>query len=252
MNCLQMNFYPSDVMANVRKNMPNEYIRNEVLFCGFKFYVDNRTYISDTDAELLAQEGIKITKNSHANPVVIDVGCGCGSIGLTIALLNKKVKHLLLTDISKSAIEVARINYKQLHSEKNLLISTTFLESDLLKSIPDNIKYNNSSINLRNEYIVVVCSPPYGSIKDTKFYSQNLKKKFGYVPSESLWRPHNKKFEIHQRLLKEFKNRHWNGKVLIECGRYSKSHFKGLFPKTLKWQHRWLAPEYAIIECDVD
>ena len=110
MDCLQMNFYPSDVMTMGKNDIPNEYITNEVLFCGFRFYVDGRAYISDKNAELLAQEGIKITKHSHTNPVVIDVGCGCGSIGLAIALLNKNIKHLLLTDISKSAIEVARIN----------------------------------------------------------------------------------------------------------------------------------------------
>ena len=156
--------------------IPNEYAKNEIQFCDRKFYVDRRAYITDQDACLLVREVCKIIESLSDNPVVIDVGCGSGAIGLSIAMASKRIKHLLLTDISKVALQVAKVNCTRFSVAGNLVVPTTFWESDLLKSIPDDVKYNNSYINLKDEHLILVCAPPYGSVKDVGFYSEELRK----------------------------------------------------------------------------
>lgn len=68
------------------------------------------------------------------------------------------------------------------------------------------------------------------------------------ILDQAAWRPPDQRFEIHQRLLAEFRDRGWRGLCLIECGGYTQDWFQGVLPEDVDWRHRWLADQYAIIE----
>ena len=76
---------------------------------------------------------------------VLDLGCGSGAIGLTLKSILKD-SEVTLVDISKEALEVAKLN------ANNLNLDVTFIESDWF-----------SNVKLE-KYDIIVSNPPY-SIK---------------------------------------------------------------------------------------
>jgi len=77
----------------------------KVLFNDCTFYVSQKVYEPAEDTFLLA-ENLVINEND----VVLDVGTGCGILGILAA---KKAKKVVATDINPYAISCARINVRQ-------------------------------------------------------------------------------------------------------------------------------------------
>jgi release factor glutamine methyltransferase len=77
----------------------------KVLFNDCTFYVSQKVYEPAEDTFLLA-ENLVINEND----VVLDVGTGCGILGILAA---KKAKKVVTTDINPYAISCARINVRQ-------------------------------------------------------------------------------------------------------------------------------------------
>lgn len=130
-----------------------EYIFNKAYFLSVPFYVDNNVLIPRQETEQLVKEAIELIAEKYPSggAHVADVCTGSGAIGLSVAKSLKDNKYYL-SDISKEAIRVARINSEKLNIE-NII----FFEGDMLKPfIAQNIKLN-----------VLLCNPPYIESKDT-------------------------------------------------------------------------------------
>ena len=97
--------------------LPIDYILNESMFYGFKFFVDSRVLIPRPETELVIDYilDLKLTKNSK----IVEVGTGSGCIALTLAMLKPKIK-IIASDISNSALEVAEVNKRNGENEENL------------------------------------------------------------------------------------------------------------------------------------
>ena len=96
--------------------------------------------------QLVLETGKLIQKMFDKDINVADVCCGSGAIGLSLNKLLPNNQYFL-SDISKEAIRVSKINAKSF----NQLENTSFLEGDMLKPFIDaNIKLD-----------VIVCNPPY-------------------------------------------------------------------------------------------
>lgn len=127
----------------LRENKPIQYIMENVNFYGNKFYINENVLIPRFETEELVENTLKLLdekfKNKKLN--IIDLGCGCGVIGLT---LKKKLpsSNVTLIDISDKAIEIARRNSKDLNVE------VTFIKNDFLDGI--NKKFN-----------CIISNPPY-------------------------------------------------------------------------------------------
>ena len=121
--------------------MPLDYILNESEFMGYKFYVDSRVLIPRPETELIVEWvlGLSLNKNS----TIFEVGTGSGCIAIAIYLKNNELK-ILATDLSGSALEVARIN-KDLHNAHNV----TYVQSNWL------------DCSLENSLDLVISNPPY-------------------------------------------------------------------------------------------
>lgn len=118
-----------DMLKRRSQKEPLQYILGSVEFYKREFKTDNRALIPRPETEELVDIILKseIKENAH----IIDVGCGSGVIGLTLAAeLASQGVVVTLVDISEDALELARENAALL--EVN---NVTFLHSDLLAKV---------------------------------------------------------------------------------------------------------------------
>ena len=133
--------YKKEVIA-LQEGKPLQYVMGKVNFYGNTFYIDGRVLIPRFETEELVENTINYIQKHFQEPIdIIDLGCGSGIIGIT---LEKKVstKSVDLIDISKDALEVAKINKEKLKSNANLI------ENDMLN-------------NIEKKYDVIISNPPY-------------------------------------------------------------------------------------------
>jgi len=118
---------------------PTAYIVKHKEFYGVDFYVDPRVLIPRPETELLVEKSFEFAKNrtnclsSLKKPFLIaDVGTGCGAIAISLAL-NLPQIEVYATDISPSALEVARLNCEY----HNVMEQITFIQGNLLEPVPE-------------------------------------------------------------------------------------------------------------------
>ncbi|WP_461207575.1 peptide chain release factor N(5)-glutamine methyltransferase [Clostridium sp. DL1XJH146] len=144
-----------------KKRKPIKYIIGKTEFMGLDFNIEEGVLIPRADTEILVEKVIDSIRENSYNKVC-DVCCGSGVIGISIAKLSS-VSEVNLYDISEKAIEVTKMNIKQLSVNE---IACTY-KSDLLKrAIGDKIRFD-----------VIVSNPPYiredvipSLMKDVKDY----------------------------------------------------------------------------------
>lgn len=91
---------------------PLAYILRRSEFCGIEFYVDRRVLIPRPETELLLEKAAECVRHhsSWSKQVTIaDIGTGCGAIAINLALAFPQAR-IYATDISASALQVARLN----------------------------------------------------------------------------------------------------------------------------------------------
>ena len=138
------------------KGKPVAYITGHKQFYGLNFYIDKNVLIPRPETELMIEEALRITHNMK-RVTIIDVGAGSGCIIITLAK-NLKSKFQILnfkflaTDISKSALTIARKNAKLHHVDKKI----KFLHGNLLEPI---IKSKNFS--LLTSHFLLLANLPY-------------------------------------------------------------------------------------------
>ncbi len=136
------------------KNEPVAYITGRKEFWSKNFIVNKTTLIPRPETELLIYKLRKIFKNKSINFLDIGTGSGC----ILLALL-KELNQSYGTgiDISPKAIQIAKINAKNL----NLYKRSKF-------KVFDFNKYN------LGKYDLVVSNPPYISSQDLKKLSKDI------------------------------------------------------------------------------
>ncbi len=113
---------------------PAAYIVNHREFYGIDFYVDSRVLIPRPETELLVDMAIEFARSSTypARPLLIaDIGTGCGAIAISLAI-NIPQSKIYATDVSPSALEVARLNCEY----HNVTDRINLLQDNLLEPLP--------------------------------------------------------------------------------------------------------------------
>jgi release factor glutamine methyltransferase len=134
-----------DALAERVRGVPAQYITGHQEFWGMDFIVTPAVLIPRPETEHVIETVLDYVGGSPADPLrIADVGTGSGCIALALAkeLPNAEIHA---TDISPSALEIARINEVRNQLESRVL----FREADLLAGFP------NKSFDF------VVSNPPY-------------------------------------------------------------------------------------------
>ncbi|MCK4331008.1 MAG: peptide chain release factor N(5)-glutamine methyltransferase [Dehalococcoidia bacterium] len=118
---------------------PAAYIVGHKEFYGTDFYVDSRVLISRPETETLVAAAFEFAKgctnhfSSPGRPLLIaDVGTGCGAIAISLAL-NLPQSKVYATDISPSALEVARLNCEHHNVTEQIIL----VQGNLLEPVPE-------------------------------------------------------------------------------------------------------------------
>ena len=117
---------------------PAAYIVGHREFYGTDFCVDSRVLIPRPETETLVAAAFEFAKGctdrfSSGRPLLIaDVGTGCGAIAISLAL-NLPQSKVYATDISPSALEVARLNCEHHNVTEQIIL----VQGNLLEPVPE-------------------------------------------------------------------------------------------------------------------
>lgn len=127
---------------------PLGYVLGYEWFYGYKLFVNEGVLIPRAETEELVGHLLSDIDTYFDAPIVADVACGSGAIG--IALAKELGLKVYASDISEEALEVARRNAD--YNEADVV----FMQGDMLEPlIAENIKLD-----------ILACNPPY--IKNTE------------------------------------------------------------------------------------
>jgi release factor glutamine methyltransferase len=145
---------------------PIAYIAGTKEFFGLDFFVNKNVLIPRPETELIVEEVIKKIQNDKFQipDTLIDVGTGSGNIIISVYKnLPQRIRRQInfyATDISNSALRIAKQNAKKQKIDKKI----KFSQSDLLKYFLENKK-------IKPKNIFVVANLPYVSLS---IYKKNI------------------------------------------------------------------------------
>ncbi len=136
----------SEILSRRREHEPIQYILGVAPFYNFELFVDKNVLIPRPETEILVEY---LIKNVPRNGKMLDIGCGSGTIGVTLAYERQDLS-VTCVDISCEALAVAKKN-----AEKYNLKNITFRQSNLFSAILE--KFDFIAANLpyipENEYL---------------------------------------------------------------------------------------------------
>ncbi|TSC65587.1 MAG: release factor glutamine methyltransferase [Microgenomates group bacterium Gr01-1014_80] len=140
--------------SSQHSNKPKQYVQGWVEFYKLKFKVTPDVLIPRPESELLVDAVIDFVIASEAKQsfTILDIGTGSGNLAISIAK-NLPKARVFATDISESALEVARENAKKNRVEKRMF----FIKSNLL----DSIGTHRHGASLQNDKLIIITNLPY-------------------------------------------------------------------------------------------
>lgn len=139
----KINLYKDLIKARL-ENRPLQYILGTENFYGLELIVNENVLIPRFETEELVENTKKIieTKFKDISKIkILDLCCGSGAIGLALKNLFPEI-DVTISDISRSALEVAKQNSDSLN------LKVKIIESDLFE-------------NIKEKYNVIISNPPY-------------------------------------------------------------------------------------------
>lgn len=122
---------------------PISYIIEEKEFFSLNFFIRRGVFIPRPETEFLVEESINLVRN-YGLERILDLGTGCGAIGLSIAYSIKQCE-VILSDVSDDAVRVSNENARRL----NLKDRVYLVQGDWLSP------FKHCSFDL------IVSNPPY-------------------------------------------------------------------------------------------
>ena len=160
--------------------IPLPYLLGEWSFYGRTFKVNPHVLIPRADTEILIEKALSKI-NAHDLYEILDLGCGTGIIGITIAL-ERPLSNVTLIDQSDHAIQNTKEN-QTLHQVTNVMIQKSDWFSaldqtrfDVILSNPPYLEDNNPHLSqgLEDEPLDALVSGPTG-IEAIQYIIENAK-----------------------------------------------------------------------------
>lgn len=192
----------------LKQGIPVQYILGYTYFYKSKFNVNNNVLIPRFDTEVLIDEVLNIIDMYYLNKDIklVDIGTGSGCIAISL----KKEKPIIdidAIDISKEAIEVAKLN------ANNNQTNINFINNDLLN-------------NINTKYDIIVSNPPYIDIEEN---IDDLVKK--HEPHLALYSDNKGLYHYNQILIQSKNNLKENGFIVFEIPSNRDNEIKELVEK---------------------
>ena len=130
-----------ELLDELIKGKPLQYITHSQEFMKLNFFVDENVLIPQPDTEILVEKALELIKDSK-NMSILDLCTGSGAIAISIKRYMNNV-NMYASDISKKALNIARLNAKNNDTE------IQFIESNMFENIK-NLKFD-----------IIVSNPPY-------------------------------------------------------------------------------------------
>ena len=121
----------------IKAGEPWQQVVGTAEFFGRNFQIDKNVLIPRQETELVCEQALKHISNKSA---VLDLCCGSGVLGVTIAL--EKGAKVTLGDISKDALAIAKYNAQKLKAKVKVVKTDMFAK-------------------ITGRFDVIVCNPPY-------------------------------------------------------------------------------------------
>ena len=122
------------INRNLSKRLNHEpiaYIIGNKDFFNHNFIVNHDVLIPRPETEMMVSFGKKLIETNDSIKSIVDVGTGSGCIGISLKL-EKPTIDVTLSDISKSALKIAKFNSQRLNAK------TKIKKANLLYSLPAN------------------------------------------------------------------------------------------------------------------
>ncbi len=127
-------------LKKLKKGLPVQYIVGHVDFYDINLLVNKNVLIPRFETETLVEKTINYSRKLKEPLEILDIGTGSGAIAIT---LSKHLNcHVLATDISLKALEVAKKN-----ADRNN-VKVNFKQSDLFE-------------NIQGKFDLIISNPPY-------------------------------------------------------------------------------------------
>jgi release factor glutamine methyltransferase len=127
-----------------RRGEPVQYITRSVEFFGITLAVTPKVLIPRPETEHLVEKAIELA-HRFPNPRILDVGTGSGAIAIAIAHDTPLSANITATDLSRSALKIARFNAQGTGFANRI----QFLQGDLLTPVA------------QEKFDIIVSNPPY-------------------------------------------------------------------------------------------
>lgn len=135
----------NDAQARLECGEPLPYVLGHWEFYGLDFTVNPDVLIPRPETEMLVERGLEWLRLHPGRRGAVDIGTGSGCIAISLAI-NVPDLHVLATDISQPALEVANANAKMHHVGDRV----QFLQGDLLNFQPSTFNFQLFDLIIAN------------------------------------------------------------------------------------------------------
>ncbi len=202
---------------------PIQYISGNHRFLSCDVTLTRDVIIPRQETEILADKIIRtLTNRSLQGKTLWDVCCGSGCIGISIKKALPHI-HVVMSDLSAKALEVAKENAKRNH------VDIEFLEGDLLEPFA----------NQKTDFFV--CNPPYIAESEKETLDREVR---DYEPHSALFSGKTG-LEFYVRLAEQLPNfLHPQALVWLEMGAGQGNEMLKIFASP-KWKSRKVEQDWA-------
>lgn len=192
------------------ERIPTSYLVGEAWLAGYRFRVDPQVLIPRSPiSELLATQLQPWITSTETIYRIADICTGSGCLAI-LAALNFPHAQVDATDISESALEIARANIE----DYGLADRINVYQGHLLDALPDGERYD-----------VVICNPPYVNSSSMN----DLPAEFEHEPSLALAGGSDGMDLVRDLVLDIGQRLTQDGILLLEIG-HEAEHFEAAFP----------------------
>ena len=192
-----------NVLSELKKQKPIQYILGETEFYGLQFIVNEDTLIPRPETEELVELIIKEKakdKRQQARVKILDIGTGSGCIAISLAK-NITNAQVFAIDVSAKALVIAKKN-----AELNT-VNVTFIQKNILETA-----------DLEQQFDIIVSNPPYVRMLEKAEINPNV---LQYEPHLALFVDDNDALLFYRKIAELAKiNLSENGSLYFEINQY--------------------------------